>query len=171
MIPGAIYWANNIEHELELTLQSLSAVTHVTDHNTWNHAITRYQEFKTELHNYRVRTCKLQGVYYLKFRIKWEYIESKHTNDQELKAFYETINIIVYFITIYRLTMHKIIFQFLSYINLLSGLLIIIDESVVMAPWQERTEIAVSMIFHTDRRGIGISFQLAITPTLYSIIV
>jgi hypothetical protein len=81
LIPGAIYWANNIEHELELTLQSLSAVTHVTDHNTWNHAITRYQEFKTELHNYRVRAItryqeqsqdirssrhRPQGVYYFK---------------------------------------------------------------------------------------------------------
>jgi hypothetical protein len=40
-----------------------------------------------------------------------------------------------------------------------------------MAPWQERLEIAITMIFHTVRRGIGISFQLAITPTLYSIIV
>jgi hypothetical protein len=81
------------------------------------------------------------------------------------------LNIIGFFAIIYRSTMHKIIFQFLFYIKLFTGLLIRIDERVVKAPWQERTKIAVSMIFHTDRRGIGISFQLAITPTLYSIIV
>jgi hypothetical protein len=52
--PGAIYWANHIEEELELTLKSLSAVTHVTGHATWLQATNRYQEFKTELHNYRV---------------------------------------------------------------------------------------------------------------------
>ncbi len=51
---GAIYWANHIEHELDQTLKSLSAVTHVTEHVTWQGALNRYQEFRTELHNYRV---------------------------------------------------------------------------------------------------------------------
>jgi len=55
---GAIYWANNIENNLELTLKSLSAVIHVTGHATWQQALNRYQEFKTELHNYRVRLAR-----------------------------------------------------------------------------------------------------------------
>ena len=51
---GAIYWANNIEDNLEETLKSLSAVSHVTGHATWQQALVRYQEFKNELHSYRV---------------------------------------------------------------------------------------------------------------------
>ena len=34
-ISGAIYWSNDIEKDLNLTLKSLSRVGQVTDHSSW----------------------------------------------------------------------------------------------------------------------------------------
>ena len=43
-------------------------------------------------------------------------------------------------------------------------------ETYFKASVMKRIEIALALLLHKTRRGIGISFQLAIIPSLYSII-
>ena len=54
-ISGAIYWSSDIEKNLAQTLNSLSAVSHVVDHQTWPAALERYEAFLRELHKYKMR--------------------------------------------------------------------------------------------------------------------
>ncbi len=54
-ISGAIYWSNDIEKNLARTLESLSAVPHVTEHKTWSAALEKYDTFLNELHKYKMR--------------------------------------------------------------------------------------------------------------------
>ena len=54
-ISGAIYWSNDIEKNLSQTLDSLSAVSHVTEHETWSSALEKYDAFRNELHKYKMR--------------------------------------------------------------------------------------------------------------------
>ena len=54
-ISGAIYWSNDIEKNLSQTLNSLSAVSHVTEHKTWPTALEKYEAFRMELHKYKMR--------------------------------------------------------------------------------------------------------------------
>lgn len=54
-ISGAIYWSNDIEKNLAQTLDSLSRVSHVTEHKTWPAALEKYDAFLNELHKYKMR--------------------------------------------------------------------------------------------------------------------
>ena len=58
-ISGAIYWSNDIEKELDLTLTSMSRVKEVTEHNDWPPALEHYKSFLNQLHRYKVYS-KLQ---------------------------------------------------------------------------------------------------------------
>ena len=53
-ISGAIYWSNDIEKELNLSLTSLSNVDDATIHSTWSGALDHYKAFQNQLHNYKV---------------------------------------------------------------------------------------------------------------------
>lgn len=53
-ISGAIYWSNDIEKNLAQTLDSLSAVPYVTEHQTWPSALEKYEAFLNELHKYKM---------------------------------------------------------------------------------------------------------------------
>ena len=54
-ISGAIYWSNDIEKNLSQTLDSLSAVSHVTEHETWSSALEKYDAFRHGRHRYQLR--------------------------------------------------------------------------------------------------------------------
>ena len=53
-ISGAIYWSNDIEKNLNLSLTSLSNVEDVKNHQTWSGALDHYKAFQSKLHNYKV---------------------------------------------------------------------------------------------------------------------
>ena len=53
-ISGAIYWSNDIKDNLEMTLNSLSAVVYVTEHKSWPKALECYEAFLNELHKYKM---------------------------------------------------------------------------------------------------------------------
>ena len=53
-ISGAIYWSNDIEKDLNLTLKSLSRVDQVTEHSSWPVAQAHFNAFIAKLHNYKV---------------------------------------------------------------------------------------------------------------------
>ena len=53
-ISGAIYWSNDIEKELNLSLTSLSNMEDVTTHKTWPASLEHYKAFQSQLHNYKV---------------------------------------------------------------------------------------------------------------------
>jgi hypothetical protein len=55
-ISGAIYWSNDIERDLNLTLTSLSTMEEVTNHNTWPASLDHYKAFQNQLHNYKVKS-------------------------------------------------------------------------------------------------------------------
>ena len=54
-ISGAIYWSNDIEKDLNLTLKSLSRVDQVTQHSSWPAALAHFNTFIATLHSYKVR--------------------------------------------------------------------------------------------------------------------
>ena len=58
-ISGAIYWSNDIEKELNLSLTSLSAMEDVTTHKTWPASLDHYKAFQSQLHNYKVKSITL----------------------------------------------------------------------------------------------------------------
>ncbi len=65
-ISGAIYWSNDIEKNLALTLESLSRVSYVVKHSTWSAALQKYETFLKELHDYKVlEISKMNNLLYL----------------------------------------------------------------------------------------------------------
>ena len=53
-ISGAIYWSNDIEKELNLSLTSLSNIEDVSIHSRWPASLDHYKAFQNQLHNYKV---------------------------------------------------------------------------------------------------------------------
>ena len=66
-ISGAIYWSNDIEKELNLSLTSLSAMEDVTNHKTWPASLDHYKAFQSQLHNYKVRIIRISPEIVLPF--------------------------------------------------------------------------------------------------------
>ena len=64
-ISGAIYWSNDIEKDLNLTLKSLSAVSDVTGHDTWPSALAHFNTFIAKLHSYKVGPLERASSYVL----------------------------------------------------------------------------------------------------------
>ena len=61
-ISGAIYWSNDIEKELNLSLTSLSNIADVTNHSSWPASLDHYKKFQSQLHNYKVRILQIKST-------------------------------------------------------------------------------------------------------------